>query len=269
VIRVLWDLIDDGDGLFRRTNSAIEMGLVLTPVAQQTVMLGARGLNALYAVRVLAEYNVDDQIAVIARSIVEAAIDVEYLNETTRRTRGGREVELTSEAKAELFATHKPIVAFNTISSAEELGPDDPLPDDLAAEFPTGYWDELRRAKDEALRLRSELGLNTKSPYWSCAGNWNQVAELRHALPAQAGRYRQHRRAFENFSFFTHANPNDAPYVVRETGKLRTAFRLNSVIDGAIVSALELFRWWGAVLGEELRPRFLEYLRRLREEWDA
>jgi len=266
LLAVLEDVLREGDSLFDRTNAEIEKGLEVTLVASETIMLGARAVNALRAIRVLADYHVDDQVAVIARSLVEAAVDVEYLNTTTvRRLGGDREVELTPDTKSLLFSSHKPLALFNIVTEAEELGPDDPLPDEIAEDLPEGHWDRVREARREALQMRERLGLR-ESPYWACAGNAAMMAELRRAVPLEVGRLRQHRRFFQDFSFFAHANPNDTPYVVQPSRKLRSSFQEDSILGAAVIAALETFRWWGLVLGDEMRPRFIGYLRRLRDE---
>ena len=255
LVAVLEDVLREGDTL-------IEKGLEVTLVASETIMLGARAVNA-RAIRVLADYHVDDQVAVIVRSLVEAAVDVEYLNtRTVRRLGGDREVELTPDIKSLLFSSHKPVALFNIVTEAEELEPDDPLPDEIAANLPEGIWDRVREARTEALQMRERLGLR-ESPYWACAGSAAMMAELRRALPEEAGRLRQHRRFFQDFSFFAHANPNDTPYVVQPSGKLRSSFREDSILGAAVIAAVEVYRWWGVVLGDEMRPRFIGYLRRL------
>lgn len=264
---VLSDLIREGDELVERTNQSADQRKEITLVASETMMLGARSLNALYALRALSDFHVDDQAAVIARSLSEAAVDIEYLNQTTtRRLRDGTEIVLGPDEKSELFATHKQIAFFSIVTAALEIGPDDPLPEEMAREFPEGHWDNCRRLRNEALELRGRLGLGRRPhPYWACAGNGEMIGELSRAFPDQAGRLRQYRRMFQDFSFFAHANPNDTPYVLKPSGRLRTVYRDDSIIGAAVIAGVEAFRWWGHAFGEDHRGRLLTYVRRIRE----
>ncbi len=162
------------------------------------MLLGARGLRGLRGVRHLADQSMDDQAAVLGRALVEALIDVQYLNASTvRRTRDGREVELSPDVKANLFGSFKSIAAYRVFTGAKKE----------AVAGSKHYGD--------AVALRREKGI-PDSPYWSGISNWKTVEELLVKAEGDAERtkaIRALREMFEHLSFFTHANPNDAPYL--------------------------------------------------------
>lgn len=264
ILAVVDDALRLGEELAELTNSyGVRTGSLPTPAGSVTMLLGARALNGLFAVSYLAEWNVDDQIAILGRSLAESAIDVDYLNEDTVRKANGAEFTLSTDVKAMLFASFKPLTVFKMTCEAEDLEPDDPLPAELAKMFPEGHWDGVRLGRDEALKYRKEHGIEGNT-YWAGISNQAMVNELMSVTPEQRqGRLKQLRRIFRDFSFFSHTNPNDVPYVNRATGGLRSAYRDHSIIGMACIAAMDVFYRLALVLDEDVEPRLVDLLKRL------
>jgi hypothetical protein len=265
ILAVLDEAIGEGDELFLRSNRPVENPQEFPLVERITVALGSRVLNCLYAVRLLAPHGLDDQIAIICRSVVESAVDVAYLNETTFRTRGSRRVELTPSIKANLFATFKPLFIHSANLEEEDLGADAALPKHRIDELPPGYWEGVVNGRREALRLREKLGLGS-SPYWAGVGNREMIAELRAAPGQNDDRLREIRRTFRDSSFYAHTSPNDQPYVVPETRALRVQFWDDGIVAESTMCGLEVFRRWAMVFGEDPESRLAPLMSRLRAE---
>ena len=192
VINVLDQSIAIGHDLHDYTNRALQ---VVDPalIALSIIMLGERAWRAMRAIRAMIDTNLDDQVGVLARSVVEGALEMDYLTtNTTRRTRGAA-ISLPVEVKAQLFLTHY------EIARARFLG-EPPLP--------------LPPALVEARRLRSDLHLPTSSAHWHCSTTRTICEELK-ARPDMVGAPlavdRQY-SAFAHLSTYAHAHPHDTVY---------------------------------------------------------
>jgi hypothetical protein len=120
VIAAVTDAVIEGQALRSETNAALSAAKTFPRPAIATMLLGARTLRGLRAMRYLADHSLDDQVAIIGRSLAEASIDVEYVNVTTTRTLKKGSIELDPDTKVRLFGTHKAISAYRTFEGCHE-----------------------------------------------------------------------------------------------------------------------------------------------------
>lgn len=106
------------DELNRRTNSEIAAGFSReSELRKVTFLIGSRGRRLLKAIQVLVPHEWDDVVGNLARSLVEATVDLDYLHTETTIVKNGMSRILTPDVKASLFTTH--LVMFERRASGE------------------------------------------------------------------------------------------------------------------------------------------------------
>lgn len=170
-----------------------------TETSLAAAIMGEKAYRSMRAIRMLLDYEIDDQVCILGRAALEASIDLEYLLRPTtrgRRPSRGGPIALSSETKASLFHTHHDV-------GGERLFAPDAYPDVEDLEF--------------ARALRRNLGLPERSAYWHCSNTTGLISELEQSArnPDEAGHFNLRSRGFAYLSSFVHSHPHGTVYLAR------------------------------------------------------
>jgi hypothetical protein len=214
-------------------------------------LVGLRARNTLRAIRLLLDETVDDQVAVLGRTLAEAVIDLEYLRVPTERILGKtRRILLRTTDKEELFLTSNILAEERITGRVASIPPE-----------------ELERAK----ALRRHLGLPAGSPYWHAGrGTKSILDELQAVVTGSVERgtleYTYH--FFQMFSLSTHTSPNHACYFDEAVGggwpwTVRQGFVSDDMVAGSVLLGTHVVRLWGDGVDHDVTPQALDLVRQL------
>ena len=220
ISKVIASAREAGDDLHDYANLALRVTSP-APATIATLILSEKARRLLHAVELLSNNSLDDQIATLARSSLEGAIDVQYLSADTTRRIKRRGVVLDVNYKANLFISHHEILG-------ERLFP--------------GRVDRL--ALEEAVQLRMARGLPGRSAYWHCSSTKLICEELKGRPDRAPPRLiEQHYDLFAHLSSFVHPHPHDRVYLASSQGGLQLTVGHDDLVPvtAAIVSCLDVF----------------------------
>jgi hypothetical protein len=238
-VRDLWrkaldDVLAFADELKGKTDPAFIFGD--RGSAKWAIMvIGLRVRRNLQAVRVLVPYEWDDVIGNLSRFLVEAAIDVIYLQTTSTWGTGARAPTLTPDMKGGLFATQVFLLEKKVRGSVRPAN---------------------KPFYEAALATRAALHLKPGNT-WHC----RRTSEILEKLQAETtGRDQVQvdviKKAFLLNSYFVHNNPNVNFYVEADAegnAELSETCAVYFPLQSAVMSGVEVCYRWGLALGLEER----------------
>lgn len=196
------------------------------------ILIGVRGRRLMLGARLLAEKRLDDLVANLARSLVDSAIEVDYLVNPSTYNVKKRRVTLTPEDKAKLFESQRFLLL-------------DMKKSDLMSA-------EQRAYQSAAIELRKNLGV-------PIAHTWHgrTTRALLDDLMAQADEGERAgvdglAQAFRLTSFFEHNNANPSFYIERRSKTDVTVLDESPhsyAIQTAALAGGGVLNRWGEVMG--------------------
>jgi hypothetical protein len=212
-------------------------------------IFGVRARNALRAMNVLAGEGVDDQVAILGRTLTEAVLDLQYLRTYTVRRVDGQAVPLRTTDKEDLFLTSM-IIAENRIRGSVVSVPKE----------------ELQRAQD----LRKQLRLKPSAPYWHGANTERVLQELQASVtgPHEVETLKNAYYVFRLLSLNTHSSPQFAAYFEEAPGggwplKVKAHCSSDEILAMCVLLAVHILRMWGDALSHDVSERALQLIMRL------
>ena len=235
-VEALCGLLVFADELKTRTDTVLARG-GLDLLHRVTYFICFRGRRTLQACQVLVPREWDDIVGNLTRSLIEAAIDLDYLHvSTTRRSRrDGPETTLTPVDKARLYEGQ--VVLFEKKRSGR-LRPDH-----------VDWYNAV-------VALRAEHGL--ENVFWHgrrISGEGDSILqELLGAAAgdeARTGRLNAMAEWFAIASYFEHDNPNMNFYISPEGEghRILETMAHPAIIETVVRAGGEICWSWGAVLG--------------------
>jgi hypothetical protein len=191
------------------------------------IVIGLRARRILQAIRKLAPHEWDDVVGILSRALVEAAIDILYLQTTSSWGQGEKAVTLPPDAKGGLFATH--VFIF-------EQGMKGYVPE------------EHKQFYAAALQTRAAFRL-TPTHTWHGRKTSDVLKQLLVDVENENDRQQLEavQKAFRLDSWFVHNNGNvnfyTTPTAIRETCAVYWP------LQSALISGVEICFRWGLALG--------------------
>ena len=236
-MKALEGLLGFADELKSKTEAELAAG-VPVELRRVSFLICARGRRLLQSIRVLAQHEWDDIVGNLARALVEATVDLEYLHTSTTLVtdkKKGTTASQTPDVKASLFATQ--VVMFEK-KMAKALRPD--------------HEDWFKAA----VELREQSGVQ-QGPFWHgrrITGDGSIMEELLAAASADPIRMKRLQEIYWWFgmtSFMEHNSPNMNFYIAKEGPghRLLEGKTHPGLIEAAIRAGAEICWMWGWLLG--------------------
>lgn len=200
-------------------------------LVRSVILIGVRGRRLMQGARLLAERKWDDLVANLARALVDAAIEVDYMTITSNYGKSTKRRTLTPEDKARLFETQRFLLL-------------DMKTGELTA--------EQREHQSLARQLREDLGVRIGHT-WHGRTTRELLDDLMNIADEEAKKGVEGlAQAFRLSSFFEHSNANPnfyterrskTDFVVLDTVTHSWPIQITAQAGGGVLNR------WGEVLG--------------------